>query len=150
MGGVNMIEEFQGKYRWLSNFWLVAIEYQGRIYQSVEHAYQSAKFEGLTPIQEEIQNSSSPGEAKRIGKKYKNFVRTDWVEVNLQIMEELVRKKFSNPSLRKMLLETGNQLIQEGNWWHDEFWGYSFHSGKGLNHLGKIIMKVRDEIRKEG
>ena len=144
-----MIEEFQGDNRWLSNFWLVVIQHNGRIFRSVEHAYQASKFEEITPIVEEIQNSKTPGEAKKLGKKYKHLVRKDWNEINLQIMEELVRKKFQDRELRRKLLATGEQTIQEGNWWHDEFWGYNFHTGKGLNHLGKIIMKIRDEIRKE-
>ena len=33
----------------------------------------------------------------------------------------------------------------EGNVWNDTFWGVC--NGKGHNHLGKILMKVRDEIR---
>lgn len=149
-----MIKEFQGGYKFLSNFWLCDIVYEGMRYHSVEHAYQVAKFSGQIygpEIQEEIRNAVLPGEAKRIGKKNKYLVRKDWEQVNLGIMEVLVRQKFTKfPALRKLLLETGNEYLQEGNWWNDEFYGYSFRSKKGLNHLGNIIMKVRDEIRKEG
>ena len=104
-----MIKEFQGRYRFLSNFWLCAIEYEGKIYPSVEHPYQAAKFSGQIygpEIQEEIRNAKSPGEAKRIGKKNKHLVRKDWEQVNLGIMEVLVRQKFTKfPELKKMLLE---------------------------------------------
>lgn len=145
-----MIKEFQRGHRWLSNFWLCSIEYEGKIYYSVEHAYQAAKFSGLPVIQEEIRNSETPGEAKRLGKKYKNLQRTDWEQVNLRVMEDLVRQKFTKfPVLKKILLETGSEHIQEGNWWNDDFFGVNLRTGKGLNHLGKIIMKVRDEIKKE-
>lgn len=38
-----MIKEFQGEFIWLSNFYIVNIEYKNNIYISVENAYQSAK-----------------------------------------------------------------------------------------------------------
>ena len=37
------IGEFQGEYRFLSNFWPAPVEFEGITYPSVEHAYQSAK-----------------------------------------------------------------------------------------------------------
>ena len=48
-------------------------------------------------------------------------------------------------SLKEMLLLTGDQEIIEENYWGDTFWGVC--RGKGQNHLGKILMKVRDELR---
>jgi len=50
-----MINEFQGQYRFLSNFWFLpnGIEYEGKIYKTVEHAYQAAKFTDKK-IREEI------------------------------------------------------------------------------------------------
>lgn len=41
-----MIREFQGEYRWLSNFAPVLIKLDG-IYPSVEHAYMSAKSDDM-------------------------------------------------------------------------------------------------------
>lgn len=143
-----MIREFQGRYRFLSNFWFCRIEYNGKIYRSVEHAYQAAKFEGNPEIQEEIRNTEMPGKAKRLAKKYKHLVRPDWEQVNLKIMEDLVRQKFTKfPALKKMLLETGVEHIQEGNKWHDTFYGVDLDTGCGENHLGKIIMKIREELK---
>jgi predicted NAD-dependent protein-ADP-ribosyltransferase YbiA (DUF1768 family) len=40
---MNDITEFQGEFRWLSNFFPVQIEYEGLTYPSVEHAYQAGK-----------------------------------------------------------------------------------------------------------
>ena len=61
-------------------------------------------------------------------------------------METLVREKFShNKDLKEMLLETGDAIIEEGNDWNDTFWGVC--NGKGENHLGKILMKIREELR---
>lgn len=65
-------------------------------------------------------------------------------------MYQIIKDKFTrNPDLRKKLLETGNEELIEGNWWHDTYWGVDIKTGKGQNKLGKILMKVREELRKE-
>jgi predicted NAD-dependent protein-ADP-ribosyltransferase YbiA (DUF1768 family) len=46
-----------------------------------------------------------------------------------------------------MLLATDDEELVEGNWWNDTFWGVC--RGDGENNLGKIIMKVRDELRQQ-
>jgi len=60
----------------------------------------------------------------------------------VQVMYDLVLQKFQYANLRKLLLDTGGQYIQEGNTWGDRFWGVC--NGIGENHLGYILMKVRD------
>ncbi len=78
----------------------------------------------------------------------KVLLRSDWEQVKVQLMEEIVRAKFTqNADLAQMLLATGNRLIQEGNTWHDVFWGVDQKTEKGENHLGKILMKIREELR---
>jgi hypothetical protein len=60
-------------------------------------------------------------------------------------MFDIVWAKFScNPHLLDKLLKTEGTYLEEGNWWGDEYWGTV--EGKGQNWLGKILMKVRDEI----
>lgn len=143
----NMIKEFQGKYRFLSNFWICRIVYYKEKYNSVEHAYQVAKFNDKK-IREEIKNASTPGEAKRIAGRYSSMIREDWDEVKLKIMEDLIIFKFvSHLDLHDKLMETGKKYLQEGNYWEDRFWGVDLKTGKGENHLGKILMKVRDGLR---
>lgn len=136
-----MIKQFQGEYRFLSNFWLVKVLFEGKIYSSVEHAYQAAKT--LDPkIREIIRNLSSPGMAKRYARKIE--LRPDWEKVKLGIMESLVRYKFLNNSdLMRKLKATGSEELIEGNLWGDTYWGV--YNGKGENHLGKILMKIREE-----
>jgi len=63
----------------------------------------------------------------------------------MQMMEELLRLKFESPELRKLLLETGEHELIEGNNWGDRFWGVV--DGVGDNHLGKLLMKIRAELR---
>jgi len=63
-------------------------------------------------------------------------------------MTTIVRNKFkAHPDLKKKLLETGTAKLIEGNTWHDTFWGVNINTGKGENHLGKILMQVRSELK---
>lgn len=133
------IKEFQNEYRFLSNFWPEG---------DVERQYQAAKFKDYK-IQAEILNSKTPGEAKRLAKKYKDRIREDWDEIKLMIMLNLLEKKFSIPSMREKLLATGNAVLQEGNRWGDTFWGVDLKTGKGRNWLGCLLMKVRWDLKRE-
>ena len=45
------ITSFAGEHRWLSNFWPVLIDCDGRTWPSVEHLYQAAKT--LDPAEQE-------------------------------------------------------------------------------------------------
>lgn len=135
------IKEFQGEFRFLSNFWMEPLYFNRTEYKSAEHAYQSMKT--LNHVeQRRIMAAIAPGEAKRLGRTVK--IRGDWEEKKLRIMERIVRAKFRTNSLRKKLIATGDQELIEGNNWGDTFWGVC--RGRGENHLGKILMKVREEL----
>ena len=137
-----MINEFQGKYRFLSNFYPCTIIYENIEYPSSEHAYQASKTLDKN-IRKEISLLDSPGKAKRYWKNKQ--IRNDWQNVNLKIMLDIVRIKFkSNLMLAEWLKHTNNQELIEGNNWGDIFWG--MYNGNGENHLGKILMQVRSEI----
>lgn len=136
-----MIKQFSEKYRFLSNFWPCRIDYKGYTFDSVEHAYQAQKC--ADPMDITLFLTGTPGEAKRVGSKVK--IRSNWEDIKLKVMEDLVRIKFSNPELKHQLLLTKNQHLQEGNYWNDSFWGVNLKTGIGENNLGKIIMKIRKE-----
>lgn len=138
------ISEFQGEHRFLSNFWSVSVRYEGLTYPTVEHAYQAAKtFDKKTRIQ--VRNCSTPGNAKRAGKLA--ILRSDWEDIKVEIMLELLRIKFSDVMLKQKLLDTGIVDLEEGNRWGDTFWGICPpNSNNGQNNLGKLLMQVRDEI----
>ena len=136
----NKIAGFFDNYRFLSNFYGVLIEYEGRVYPSVEHAYQAAKSTNGT-VRELISMMKTPAEAKKAGKV---LYRPDWKEINLGIMEELVRQKFQRYPLKDWLIATGDMYLEETNTWKDKFWGVC--NGTGENHLGKILMKIRSEL----
>ncbi len=138
-----MIREFRDRYRFLSNFWLCKVSYEGRTWRSVEHAYQAAKCK-LEEDKQRIFDIDRPGEAKRFGRIIR--MRRDWEEIKVSVMECLLREKFKEETLRKWLVNTGNQTLEEGNHWHDTFWGVDLETGEGENHLGKLLMKIRREI----
>lgn len=148
-----MISGFSGRYAFLSNFYPCLIKYQGLEYKSVETFYVAMKVDSDQFIngryytsgdfREMISKLDNPGLAKKIGRLVK--LRKDWDSKKLEYMNWAVREKFKDESLKEMLLLTGDQEIIEENYWGDTFWGVC--RGKGQNHLGKILMKVRDELR---
>lgn len=139
------IERFRGKAAFLSNFARCQIFYCGAWYPSVEHAYQAMKTDNVA-VRYEIAKLDNPGDAKKWGQKLP--LRTDWEDVKLVIMEDLLRLKFQCPPYRRLLLETGDATIVEGNTWNDTFWGQC-PIGTGENHLGRLLMQIREDIREE-
>lgn len=135
---------FAGQYRFLSNFWEVPILFEGRVYPSVENAYQAAKT--LDPKGREFYENVSPRDAKRYGHSVM-YTRKDWEQVKTSIMLELLQQKFRDLVLRQKLVETWPAELIEGNWWHDHVWGVC--QGRGENRLGELLMYVRDICRAE-
>ena len=144
-----MIDSFDGEYRYLSNFAILStpVVLDGEKYISTEHAYQAAKF--LDPVlRKQIRDCITPGKAKKLAGVFKEagHQRPDWQDINLGIMEDLLVQKFSDPQLCNQLLATGKEELVEGNWWHDTFFGVC--NGVGENHLGKLLMKIREQFQK--
>lgn len=138
------VEQFQGEYSWLSNFWPAEVlDELGIMYPTVENAFQAAKT--MDKQAREQIATMGPGKAKRFARKLD--LRSDWEEVKVGIMEILLEMKFSIPELREKLMATDDMELIEGNWWHDTFWGV--YKGEGQNTLGKLIMKIRANIRGE-
>ena len=139
------IASFTGAFKFLSNFYLCKVEYEGIAYPSSEHAYVAAKTTDI--IQKyAIAEMDSPGEVKKLGRKLK--LRSDWEKVKLPIMRAVVEAKFDqNSDLMEMLQMTRPHQLVEGNSWGDVYWGQS-PVGKGRNELGKILMSIRDDISK--
>lgn len=136
------INEFSGKYYFLSNYFPCNINYKGLSYKNTEAAFHAQK--DLARSKEFV--NLTPGDAKRLGRSVR--LRSDWETVKIDIMTEIVRAKFAqNEELKQKLLETGDAELIEGNTWHDSFWGV--YNGHGGNNLGKILMKIRKEFQDE-
>ena len=146
---VQPITSFAGEYSFLSNFYPCVIDLDGEAYPTVEHAFQAAKTEN--PDQRRsIRENQSAVAAKQRGKRV--TLRPDWDQVRFGIMETLVRQKFTRyADLREKLLATGDSELIEGNTWRDITWGAVWNQDKGRwvgqNYLGRILMKVRAELK---
>jgi ribA/ribD-fused uncharacterized protein len=138
-----MIAEFQGEYRFLSNFYPSPIIYAGAIYPTAEHLYQSLKC-ATYEDSERIRQAYTPGEAKRLGRRF--ACQEDWQRTKVDHMRMVISMKFDqNRDLRAKLVATGNQELVEGNMWHDTFWGKC--DGVGENWLGRLLMAYRSFAR---
>lgn len=136
-----MIEKFDGEYFFLSNFYPAPLVYQGISYKNSEAAFQSAKT--LDMEERKKFSNMTASEAKKAGRRIK--LREDWEKVKYSVMTDVVLCKFEqNPELSIKLIETENEFLVEGNTWGDTTWGVC--NGIGENHLGKILMFVRQSI----
>lgn len=134
-----VIDRFNNEYSFLSNMYECNIMYNNNVYCCVESAFQAQK--DLSRSDDFIPLSGKV--SKQLGKKV--YLRKDWEEVKLTIMFELLLIKFtSNTYLKEKLLSTKDSYLIEGNNWYDNYWGVHNNSTNGLNHLGKLLMKVRD------
>lgn len=141
------IVSFSGEYEFLSNFSFSPLCINGNVYPTIEHAFQAAKTEDKA-WQKRIQEAPTPGQAKRLGRKCP--MKADWDTLKVKVMRTLVHKKFGTyVKFRQQLLETGDSELVEGNTWGDKFWGVDVTTGKGMNHLGQILMEVRKGFQNE-
>ncbi len=142
------ITRFDGDFRFLSNFYPAWVRLQGVVYPTAEHAYQAMK-SNSPAVREGVLCLDTPGRAKRWGQTIE--LRPDWEQVRKRVMLAVVAAKFTqNEALRGQLVATGDAVLEEGNTWHDNFWGACGcpeHNGKGLNYLGETLMFVRLMVR---
>lgn len=142
--------------RWLSNMAYVNIAHDGIIYPSTENFYQAMKYNStdvvMCPDTGEMFNTRKfiaalpPTESKKFSKR-RTMTNPFFENTKVHIMLVAQRKKYAQEPFRSKLLATGDAHLEEGNWWKDSFWGTDIKTRKGLNHLGKIIMSVREELK---
>ena len=132
------------------NFSSFKVEWNGYLFSSVEEAYQAASFMGSDEeLVEKIKKSHSADEAQRIAYANRDKRREDWDDVKISIMEELLRLKIEqNPYVKKKLLQTEDYMIVEDSP-KDDFWGWGSNRD-GQNNLGKLWMKLREELKNNG
>ena len=140
----DVIKRFKGRYYFLSNFYPSMVSFDGYTYLNSEAAFQAQKC--ASPDMRAMFCSLNPSDAKRVGRRVN--LRSDWEKVKFGLMEEIVRAKFKqNESLKNALIDTGDAILIEGNTWGDKIWGVDLNRDVGENHLGRILMKVREELR---
>lgn len=134
-------------YGCFSNFSLHGIHLKGQDWLTVEHYYQAQKFVGTDDagLIAMIHSAPTPVEAAKLGRNPQRQVRPEWDAVKNEVMREAIFTKFlTHKDIQRILLATGEQLIVEDSP-TDYYWGCGFER-TGQNHLGKILMSVRQQI----
>lgn len=147
----NVIDNFSGQYRFLSNFYLSPFEYRGIVYPTVEHFFQAQKTVIIYERQL-IACMATPGQAKRAGREC--TLRSDWEILKNKVMEYGVHRKFEDKGLAQLLLATGDAVLIEGNTWHDNYWGQCScercRNIIGKNMLGHTLTMERTKLQQGG
>jgi hypothetical protein len=129
-----------------SNFSKHPFEVDDLLWPTSEHYFQAQKFEDQD-YQEQIRTTSSAMIAARLGRSRKVPIRADWEEIKDEVMFRAVLAKFkAHADLRELLLSTGEEEIIEKTT-KDYYWGCGTN-GTGKNMLGRILMRVRNELQR--
>jgi ribA/ribD-fused uncharacterized protein len=135
-------------HREFSNFAPFGIDLDDAWWPTVENYYQAQKFTD-PQLREAIHKAAKPIIAKSLADNNKAAIRPDWDAVKDEVMYRAVRRKFEfHPELKAMLLATGDEDIIETAP-TDTYWGVG-REGTGLNKLGNIIARIREELRAAG
>ena len=144
-----MINSFSGPYEFLSNFYNCPVTAWGITYRNSESAFQAQKTKD-EEIRKEFSNLN-PSQGKLKGRNIE--LREDWEEVKDSVMYRILKNKFcQNKNLFIKLMNTGDEELIEGNWWHDNYWGDCYCDKckdiKGQNKLGTLLMNLRDNFKR--
>lgn len=130
-----------------SNFTRSPVTVEGLTYATAEAAYQSGKTDD-PEWKRRLAATTNPVIAKRLGRRVP--LKPGWDRV--AEMEKVLRAKFAQGTeWATRLLATWDRELVEANTHHDRWWGRCDCprcGGKGENQLGKLLMKLRDELRK--
>lgn len=119
--------------------------------------FKATKFEDKE-IMERILNSSTPKEAKKLGRKIKEFDENIWNKSKEDLMFIVLLRKFmQNEVIQKKLIDTGNKILVEASP-YDKIWGVGLSEDDplildeknwlGENLLGKTLIEIRRYFKK--
>ena len=130
-----------------SNFSKHPVEWEGKIYPTSEHLYQSLKFEFVDPeYAKAIRKAKTPMTAKKMGRGKHQPNLDEWEKIKVKVMFEIITEKVKqHEDVRQILLETGKKKMIEASP-TDYYWGEG-EDGTGKNMLGKVLMKVRENLQ---
>ena len=138
---MNVIDSFRNEFSFLSNMYTCNIKFRDMEFSCSEALFQALKCKTTEEMKAFVGIDGK--KAKALGRKVK--LRDDWNNYRIRAMQiALVCKFAQNPELLIKLRNTGNAMLIEGNNWNDTFWGKC--NGKGLNHLGLMLMKIRAKL----
>lgn len=130
------INSFLGRSSFMSNSYNCQFEWNGTKYNSVDEAMKWAEMSKM------VFNLAS---SKTTSTMNYELIK----EARIEIMESILNAKFNqNPDLMEKLLETNGYKLLNCNHHKDTFWGINAYTWVGINHLGKLLMKIREQNTK--
>lgn len=144
------ITDFSDEYRFLRNSYPAHFEYKGLTFTNAEAAFQSEKVDDDSSRYAFCKLPAHA--AKKLGRTVR--LRPNWSQMRNEVMENVLRAKFNwENGLAEMLVDTGDREIRPENVRHENYWGVCQCSEcagkKGENHMGKILMKIREELKED-
>ena len=138
---------YEREFYCFSNFSSFAVRWKGKLWLTSEHAYQAAHFFKTAPnLVQQIATATSAHVAFKLAKTNTAKAPANWELIKSGIMEDILRHKLrQHPYVKYKLMQTGRRKIVEDSF-RDSFWGWG-PDKKGRNELGKLWMKLRDELR---
>lgn len=156
MGKIQNVRETKTHiYFWngvFSNFYLIEFEYKGHTFACTEQAFmwEKAMYFKDYDVAEEVLRTTVPIEAKRLGRKVKNFDPEIWMDVCKDYMYAVNLEKWK--LMKDIILSTGDKILVEASP-YDTIWGVGLEKNNdlildeknwnGTNFLGEVLMKVR-------
>lgn len=143
-------------YGWLGNMAPFRIDYQELRWLTSEALFQAMRYHDLN-VREIIRNQKSPMAAKMKAKTHKVLMVVEPCSPeDLDNMRLCIRLKFDqNPIIKEKLIKTyPHELVEDvsnRNGSRHEFWGARRKDGgwSGQNHMGKLLMELRDIFLEE-
>lgn len=139
------------EYSFLSNFYQSPFSINGVEYPTIEHYYQSAKFEENPERKHAVLKQTDPLKAKQISNRFQEEDHSlnrneskwkEWNSIKINVMRDAIKAKFEqNHELKTQLKNTGKAILLEDDP-KDAFWGGRV--AVSLNLLGKLLMEYRD------
>jgi hypothetical protein len=142
---IKFYDEYQPYYIFTNFYENAPIIINGLLFKTAEHYYQWQKFNDPI-IRQRIVNAPTARMSSDIARNNKYLIMPDFNKNKNEAMLKALRAKFSqHPDLGQELVQTGNRQLIEHSM-YDDYWADGGDGG-GLNNLGKLLMKVRQELQ---
>lgn len=144
---LQIIDSFTAYFDFLHNNFMTPVYYEGVLYPSVTHGFQASRSNDEN-TRRAILNAENLTIVGKIARRIED--PENWELKRLKIMEQLIRDKFRrSKELRDKLKSTGNRelvMSYEEETHGNLFWGKVKGKGKGQNQLGRLLMKIREDL----
>lgn len=150
-GYISFCFENEAVVGFMSNFYLPknGVSIWGKTFRCSEGAFQAAKFLPFDELVDQFCNLNGQESVKlKFEMEEKGLRRSDWFDVNEEVMYQALLAKFTqNDDLKSLLLATGDAYLVEHSP-DDGFWGDRLDKdgNPGKNRLGSLLMTLRSEL----